>query len=662
MRSTRCALGRAQLIALTLLALSAPKLARAQLPSVDTRTFQPSTDPAASLSLEPVGVAPKWNFGAETFFHYSYRPVTIRRGDSDEVFKRPVEHVFGGDFVANLSLGSVAVGAALPYVFAQTGDKGLPPAVSANDRAPLVALGDVALEAKAPFIMYDTAGFALGMRGRVTLPSGDRTSFIGAGTTRVELRLLAEYNLIVLSAHASVGYLSRFDQVEWPAGSGVRIGDELPWSFGFRFRPKLVGADPGDRQLWELAARGSLPLTPAGPFGSGSPGSAVLSPVLLGVSDKIALGESRDLFVIAGVDVGLDGAVGVPAIRGIAGLGWMPREHDMDHDGVRDDLDQCPEIPEDRDGYEDDDGCPEIDDDDDGVVDKDDACPRIPGVEQPGPRNGCPAPDTDADGIPDMKDACPRKPGKPSQDPRLNGCPLEDQDGDGIPDALDKCPKAPEDRDGFMDTDGCPDEDDDADGIPDRVDACPREGGEPSSDPTRNGCPVRDRDSDAIDDSSDQCPEEPENYNGVTDDDGCPDKGGAPLVRVETAAGKTTLRVAKPIKLGGKPEQPEIDPTSVSTMRAIALELMRHRDFTATVGARPASTKDTDVASAQARATLVARSLRSLAHRDNAADVVAWDAVKNEPGAASGIAIGVVVAPAEAAPNLPTKGHTAPKP
>src|SRR4029078_9362843 len=103
-----------------------------------------------------------------------------------------------------------------------TGDKGLPPAVSANDRAPLVALGDVALEAKAPFIMYDTAGFALGMRGpvtlpsralasrvRVALPSGDRTSFIGAGTTRVELRLLAEYNLIVLSAHASVGYLSR---------------------------------------------------------------------------------------------------------------------------------------------------------------------------------------------------------------------------------------------------------------------------------------------------------------------------------------------------------------------------------------------------------------------------------------------------------------------
>src|SRR5262249_18327791 len=152
-------------------------------------------------------------------------------------------------------------------------------------------------------------------------------------------------------------------------------GAEIPWTLGISLHPqvlRLVGVnlDPGDRQTWEVAGHGSLPGGPVGPFGSGDPGSSVLSPGMLAASDRIAPGHYKDAVVLAGVDVGLSNAVGVPALRGVLAIGWAPREHDKDGDGIPDDVDKCPEIAEDKDGFEDQDGCPEIDDDDDGVIDR----------------------------------------------------------------------------------------------------------------------------------------------------------------------------------------------------------------------------------------------------------------------------------------------------
>jgi outer membrane protein OmpA-like peptidoglycan-associated protein len=48
---------------------------------------------------------------------------------------------------------------------------------------------------------------------------------------------------------------------------------------------------------------------------------------------------------------------------------------DRDNDGILNDKDQCPDEPEDRDGYHDDDGCPDRDNDNDGVPDEKDKCP-----------------------------------------------------------------------------------------------------------------------------------------------------------------------------------------------------------------------------------------------------------------------------------------------
>jgi len=51
---------------------------------------------------------------------------------------------------------------------------------------------------------------------------------------------------------------------------------------------------------------------------------------------------------------------------------------DRDGDGIYDDVDKCPDQPEDFDGYEDKDGCPDPDNDGDGVLDGKDRCPDTP--------------------------------------------------------------------------------------------------------------------------------------------------------------------------------------------------------------------------------------------------------------------------------------------
>lgn len=67
-------------------------------------------------------------------------------------------------------------------------------------------------------------------------------------------------------------------------------------------------------------------------------------------------------------------------------------EPDRDGDGIPDTRDQCPEQPEDKDGYQDEDGCPDEDNDQDGTPDLQDQCPGEP--ETP---NGY----ADDDGCPD---------------------------------------------------------------------------------------------------------------------------------------------------------------------------------------------------------------------------------------------------------------------
>ena len=152
-------------------------------------------------------------------------------------------------------------------------------------------------------------------------------------------------------------------------------------------------------------------------------------------------------------------------VRITTGIVWAPLpdgaaapgRNDRDGDGVPDSLDACPDEPEDKDGFQDEDGCPDLDNDGDGIPDHEDQCPNDP---------------EDKDGFQDT-----------------DGCPEHDNDSDGIPDSLDRCPNEAEDKDGFEDDDGCPDPDNDGDGIPDKNDKCPNDPETVNGFEDEDGCP-----------------------------------------------------------------------------------------------------------------------------------------------------------------------------
>jgi OmpA-OmpF porin, OOP family len=255
----------------------------------------------------------------------------------------------------------------------------------------------------------------------------------------------------------------------------ITVGSELPFGLGIAYalapqRFDLVGEVFG--------------AIPVGAHQSYQPLEALAGIKLyLARNSYLTLGAGRGLIA---------GQGGNPDLRAFIGIVFEPSIGDRDGDGIKDDLDRCPDQPEDFDGWQDEDGCPDPDNDGDGIADVDDRCPDIPG---PADNGGCPV------GI------------------------ANDRDGDGIPDDLDKCPDEPEDKDGFQDEDGCPDLDNDHDGILDIDDLCPNEPEDKDGFEDADGCPDLDNDHDGIPDKDDKCPNQPETYNGVEDADGCPDHG-----------------------------------------------------------------------------------------------------------------------------------------
>jgi outer membrane protein OmpA-like peptidoglycan-associated protein len=180
-----------------------------------------------------------------------------------------------------------------------------------------------------------------------------------------------------------------------------------------------------------------------------------------GVNLRLTPDVSADIMI----GTGRFGARG-DEVRVTTGLVWAPQpggggasgRADRDGDGIPDAVDACPDEPEDKDGFQDEDGCPDPDNDRDGIPDKDDQCPNEPedkdGFQD---QDGCPDPDNDKDGIPDATDKCPDEPEDKDGFQDEDGCPDDDNDGDGFPDAVDKCPNDPETVNGFEDEDGCPD-------------------------------------------------------------------------------------------------------------------------------------------------------------------------------------------------------------
>ncbi|QLJ52510.1 MAG: hypothetical protein Sv326_0335 [Candidatus Fermentimicrarchaeum limneticum] len=112
---------------------------------------------------------------------------------------------------------------------------------------------------------------------------------------------------------------------------------------------------------------------------------------------------------------------------------------DSDGDGVPDSIDQCPQLPETFNGYQDDDGCPDqvpvVDTDKDGIPDSQDNCPYVSNQNQL---------DSDQDLRGDVCDNCLHR----------QNFDQADADQDGVGDVCDNCRNAPNPNQVDTDQDG----------------------------------------------------------------------------------------------------------------------------------------------------------------------------------------------------------------
>jgi outer membrane protein OmpA-like peptidoglycan-associated protein len=326
--------------------------------------------------------------------------------------------------------------------------------------------------------------------GSVFLPFGDDDMLLGDRFLVLEPKLAADWRPDRVRATrvvANVG--ARFrrrtvlqgydiqDAMATPAASAraiLDVGSELVVGAGvaYELSPRVVGALEGqafiplpdslawgDCRLYSGARCDSL--TGADYF-TGAKHGDFTTLATAGLMVQLSADVTADLLVGTG-QLGARGE----EVRITTGIVWAPQpagagtettRNDKDRDGIPDSLDACPDEPEDRDGFQDDDGCPDPDNDGDGIADADDLCPDQPEDKdgfQDG--DGCPEPDNDSDGIPDASDRCPNEPEDKDGFEDEDGCPDDDNDGDGVPDKVDRCPNDPETVNGFEDDDGCPD-------------------------------------------------------------------------------------------------------------------------------------------------------------------------------------------------------------
>ena len=441
---------RAWLLAILLAAVGTVGPARAQdVAGIGVGGFLPS--PVGSHDLvvvEGTGVNGHLNPTVALVSDYGYSQLQVKDARTGAQVAL-LEHRLSADVVASISvLNRFAFWLGMPASFFQAAgvdDTFQPLAL------PPFALGDVRLGGRWS-ILSMRRGPGLALSTSVTAPTGDPAALNGAGGFTVRPQLNAGWRFGDAGrVLVNVGYLVR------PAQEllGLRVGNEVTLGAG------------GEVPLFLTGLSGLLEVNGRVSADPGITSSLATTPLETQVGLRYAVWAGHT--VTGGAALGITPGYGTPLLRAFVGYAWTPQGVDGDGDGVPDDVDRCPEIPEDEDFHEDGDGCPEEE----------------------------PTDDSDGDGIADFAK----------------------QDGD----LIDQCPELPEDKDGFEDDDGCPDTDHDGDGLDEDHDTCPNEPEDRDGFQDDDGCPDADNDSDGFMDAVDRCPNAAEVRNGFEDEDGCPD-------------------------------------------------------------------------------------------------------------------------------------------
>ena len=437
---------------LALLLVPAP--VHAQLTAFpDLQHFQLAGSHHDFVSVRSAPLLPALRPGFDLVLSYADRPLQ-QASDASGALSRTsgaIEGLVAGHLRVGLGLARwVEIDLSMPIVqYAVIGDAALYQAFGGVDpagRTGLAAVGDLQVEGRFLLVREEQA-VGIQLTPFVTLPTGSGAQLLGSGVPTFGALAVVSKRWDRLHAAGHVGYGFRPGSAE--IGGGFAADDRILYGLGIGLSPAAVV----DINL-EISGIGyvgpgrtTLPETPHK--------AALHAPLELYLDTRIKTPAGLD--VLIGGGPGITPAVGTPRFRVFAGVSWVPSPpRDPDGDGLVAPADECPDEPEDADGYRDDDGCPDPDNDGDGIPDDQDDCPDDPeDADGHFDEDGCPEGDRDGDGIVDDRDACPDEPEEMGGDG--DGCPEPDRDGDLVPDDRDPCPEAAEDMDGFDDEDGCED-------------------------------------------------------------------------------------------------------------------------------------------------------------------------------------------------------------
>jgi outer membrane protein OmpA-like peptidoglycan-associated protein len=475
---------------------------------VDLHLFRPAVDSKGFFSVNGADLLPHLDFSIGLVLDYGYGQMRLNPGHGADYL---LKHAFQGTFQADLGLFNyVVVGVSAPVMLnGADAATGIGPTGGSynDDDMNIQALGWVAGHIKVRILRPDES-YPLGIA--IVAQAGYE---IGGSRNFASEPGFWYWPQLVLERR----FFSNKLRLGLNGGYRGHTGQNGAFGLGTDGKPQL---QQGDFKYSDLITAGfgvsvrvipQLDLTAETyatyQLGGGAADAEKISAEALG---GIKLFIDRNSFLMLGAGTGYLKGFQAADVRGTVGFIFEPSIGDRDGDGIKDDEDDCPDEPEDYDGFQD------------------------TKSDSPKGKYGCPDPDNDEDGIPDKLDRCPNDPEDKDGDHDDDGCPEGsdgDRDGDGILDSRDKCPNDPEDRDGFEDKDGCPDPDNDKDGILDADDQCPNDPEDKDGFEDQDGCPDPDNDHDGIpdvaegSDSEGSCMNRPETVNGLDDEDGCPDQG-----------------------------------------------------------------------------------------------------------------------------------------
>lgn len=533
---------RAAAVAISVATVAAANTASAQtkFEGLALNQFDPAAPGDAFFGVPAPWVGGHLAFRAAALFDYAHSPFQFKGVDADG---NPQETGIVGSqgtlhVNASFSLWDrVMVGVNVPVALLQSGEQ--PPIAGVDFHPPSdPAMGDLRFDLRGRLFGEYHDPFQIGASGSVHVPTGSPDAYTGDGQARGMFRLLLGGR-----AGSTVGFV-------WSANGGVHLrarGDAPAILFGggagLTFLDERITVGP---EAYGSAQVGGDPLTVPGTTVQAQ--STTSLEVLMGARARVVSGLT--IGAAAG-GVALT-AIGTPEFRVVGLLGWAPHPErkaekpavvigDKDDDGIRDDVDACPDVKGELQSDPAKDGCPPADKDGDEVLDIEDACPSEAGLRNgDATKNGCPA-DEDGDGIADIRDACPSAKGVPNADPKKNGCP-GDRDADSIVDASD---------------------------------ACPDQAGPTSADPKENGCPP-DRDGDTIKNAMDACPDEPGQSNADPKKHGCPATPGLAKLTPNGIAISQQIRFV----VYGKEKHETVDPVSNGLLTEIKAVIDAHPEIT----------------------------------------------------------------------------------